>query len=141
MKGDRLIERFRVGDNMHTKLNGHKLEHWGFILEINEFSIITSQDTIELKQIRKVLAGGRPLINGIGKTLILVGTAYFVIDQFNEVVVVKNDPSMDPQVWKPSAVLVGAGLPLLLFKKNWKRVPGKFKLISVGRDSRLYQSE
>jgi hypothetical protein len=136
--GDRVLKQFRPGDNFKFILKGDKKMHWGFLIEINEFSVITSQDTIELKDVKKVLLPGKPVINRVGQTLILIGVAYFTIDQFNNGIVHGNGFDTDADVWKPTAVLVGTGLPLLLFQKRWKKLGRGIKLISVGRDSRFY---
>jgi len=140
VRGDKVIQRFKVGDSFRSKWFDSKIEHWGLITDINEFEIITSQDTIPTKEIRKVLVKGPPLAKKIGINLVKIGAFYFLIDQFNSAVI-QHNPSIDDSVWKTSAVLVGAGLPLLLFKRNWKRVGRSYRLKSVGPDSRLYVSE
>jgi hypothetical protein len=139
IRGDVLIHRFQVGDNFHCILNDNKGEHWGFLVEVNEFSIITSQDTINLKDIRRVLEPDKkPVINIVGQWLVKVGLFYFLIDQFNNTVVHQNSPRLEPYVWKPAAVLVATGLPMLLFRKKWKKISGRVKLISIDKDSRYY---
>ena len=138
---DEVVLRFREGDRFHTKLDNQRLEHWGFVVEINEFSLITSQDTIPLRRIHKVLLPGKPLIYKIGKILVGVGVGYFLIDQLNYTLVQHNDPGLDPYVWKPAVIMASAGLPLMLFRKKWKKISKGVKLISVGRDSNFYLSE
>jgi hypothetical protein len=141
VSGDKVVYRFTKGDNFKSKLKSEKTEHWGFLVEISEFSIITSQDTIELKKIRKVLLPGRPLPHKIGVTLVKVGVGLFVIDQVNQTLIQHNDFNIDTGIAKTSIALAGAGLPLLLFKKNWKKLEGGMRLMSVGRDSRFYLPE
>ena len=136
-----IINRFMEGETFRTKWRDDKKEHWGFIVEINEFAIVTSQDTINLNDIKQVLLPGKPLINKIGKTLITIGVVYLFIDQFNWVVVQGHDPSMDDSVWKPASILVGAGIPLLFFNKKWIRIKRGVHLVSVDKDSRLYSPD
>jgi hypothetical protein len=138
MAGDEVVHRFKKGDSFRIKLVGDKTEHWGFLVEINEFSVITSQDTIDLREIRKVLLPGKPLAHKIGVTLITVGVGLFVIDQLNYTLVQGNDPNIDSGIAKASITLVATGLPLLLIRKNWAKTKGGLKLISVDRDSRFY---
>ena len=141
LNGNSIDHYFMPGETFRTKLRNEKLEHWGFIVEVSEFQVITSQDTIDISRIRKVLLPGRPLINKIGKTLITIGAAYMFIDQFNWVVIQKQNPSVDENVWKPSVALVGAGIPLLFFKKKWSKIKRGTHLISVDRKSKFYIKE
>jgi hypothetical protein len=67
--------------------------------------------------------------------------AYLLIDQFNWVVVQGNDPSMDDKVWKPAALLVGTGLPMLCFRKKWGKIKRGTRLISVDGNSRFYLNQ
>ena len=141
MSGDKLLFRFKEGSKFHSRLTGQKQEHWGFLVEINEFSVITSQDTIQLKKIRKVLLPGKPFVHKMGKTLLTVGAGLFVMDQINNSVILKNKPSLEAKIWIPSVIMLSTGLPLLLVNKNWKKVGRGVRLISVGRDSRFYLAE
>ena len=140
VSGDKVIQRYKVGDSFRSKWRDDKIEHWGLILRLNEFEIVTSQDTIRTKTIRKVLVKGAPFVKKVGLNMIKIGTFYFLIDQFNSAVI-QHNPSIDDSVWKTSAILVGAGLPMLLFKKKWKKIGKNYRLKSVGPDSRLYVSE
>lgn len=139
MGGDELVHRFKKGDTFRTILKGDKTEHWGFLVEINEFSVLTSRDTIDLREIKKVLLPGKPLAHKIGSTLVTVGVGLFVIDQVNYTIVQGNDLSIDSGIAKASITLVATGLPLLFIKKKWAKPKGGLKLISVGRDSRFYE--
>ena len=141
LSGDKVVKRFNVLDNFYSVVKGSKKEHWGFLVEIDEYSIITSQDTILLEKIDKVLLPGKPWLNKVGKSLITIGLLYFSIDQFNNSIIQKNDFSVDATVWKPAAIMVGVGAPLLLFRKKWIRCKYPTKLISVDKGSRFYRSE
>jgi hypothetical protein len=141
VSGNEVVHRFRVGDKFHTKLEGDRNERWGFLVQINEFSVTTSQDTIDLRDIEKCLLPGRPIINRLGKKLVTAGIGLFVIDQFNQAVIQGNDMSIDSGVAKASIVITAAGIPMLFIKKRWVK-PGKgVKLVSVGRDSILYKPD
>jgi hypothetical protein len=138
VSGRKVIHRFIEGETLRTKWKYDKEEHWGFIVEINEFSVITSQDTIVISDIKKILLPGKPFINKIGKTLIALGATYLIIDQFNWVVIQGQDPSLDDSVWKPATLLIGAGVPMLFFKKKWGRIKRGIHLISIDKNSKLY---
>ena len=139
--GDNVAYRFKTGDNFRTKLIGQKIEHWGFLVEINEFSVITSQDTIELKKIRKVLLPGSHPIKSLGKKIVTAGVGLFVIDQFNNVVIQHGTANLNRGVTTASIIITSVGLPMLFFRKNWKKVSGRVKLRSVDRDSMFYMVE
>ena len=138
VSGNEVVHRFKVGETFRSKWKDSHEEHWGFIVALTEFEIITSQDTINISQVRKVLLPGRPLVNKIGKTLLTVGLLYVTIDQFNWTIVHGHEPKMEDSVWKPAALLVGAGIPMILFKKNWKKIKRGVHLLSVDQKSKLY---
>jgi len=140
LKRDEVLFRFRESDIFHSKLIDQKRECRGFLVEINQFSIITSQDTIELKKINKVLLPGKPWTYKLGSKMVTAGVGLFIIDQINNVVVQGNDPELNEGVVKASVLITAAGVPLLFFKKRWKKI-GRVKLISVGTDSRFYKAE
>jgi hypothetical protein len=139
MSGDEVVHRFRKGDPFRVKLVDDKTEYWGYLVEINEFSVITSRDTIGLRGIKKVLLPGKPRIHGLGIKLITAGVGLFIIDQLNYGVLQGNDPNIDSGVAIASIAIVAAALPMALTKKNWAKPKGRLRLISVGRDSRFYE--
>jgi hypothetical protein len=141
MAGDDVVHRFKKGDTFRTVLKGDKAEQWGFLVEIDEFSVITSQDTVDIQKIKKVLLPGKPKIHRFGKKLVTAGIGLFIIDQLNYAVIQGNDPSIDSGVTKASIALVTIGVPMVFIKKNWAKPKGRLKLISVGRDSRFYEPD
>ena len=142
LRGDQVLHRFRVGDKLRTKLHTDGQEHWGFLVEIDEFYFITSQDTIPIKQIKKILKPGNPPVKTVGRTLMIAGVGYLVIDQINYVLVRGNSPPrVDKKVWNPAAILTGMGLPLFLKSRDWRKVGGNARLISVDNSSRFYKVE
>lgn len=142
LSGDRVVHRFNVGQSFHCKLKTDSKVHWGFLVELDEFSFITSQDTIKISQIRKVLKPGMPFLKKVGKTLMLVGIGYTAIDQVNYALVQGNwPPRVSKRVWKPSAILTGLGLPLSLKSKDWNKLGGSTRLMSVDKSSRFYKAE
>jgi hypothetical protein len=141
LSGENVVARFRVGDNFRSQWVGEKTEHWGYLVEINKFSMITSQDTIALNKIGKVLLPGERRTHQLGKKLVQAGVGLFIIDQFNITVIQQGSPDLNGAVWKASAAITAAGVTMLFFKKNWKKISGRVRLVSVGRDSRYFQAE
>jgi hypothetical protein len=70
--------------------------------------------------------------------LVAGGVAYFVIDQFNIVVVEGEEPNLDEDVTTVSAAMVAAGLPMMLIKKKSQRIRGKYRMLTVGPQSPFY---
>ena len=138
VRGDKILHHYITGETFKTKLRGDRKEHWGFIVEINEFSVITSQDTFLISDVSKVLLNGKPIVNKVGKLLVTVGAALVIIDQFNWTVIQGHDPKMDASVWIPATALVSAGIPMLFFQKDWRKIRRGTRLISVDSNSILY---
>jgi hypothetical protein len=138
MSGDEVIHRFTKGETFRTRTKDSKAEFWGFLVEIDEFSVITSRDTLSLRDVRKVLVPGKPIAHRMGVKLIKMGVGLFIIDQVNHTLIQHQKMDVDGGVAKASIALTTAGIPLLFFKKNWKKVKGTMRLMSVGRESRFY---
>ena len=141
LAGDEVVHRFKKGDPFRVKLVDNKTEYWGFLVEINEFSVITSRDTIDLQKIKKILLPGKPRIHRLGIKLIAAGVGLFIIDQLNYGVLQGNDPNIDSGVAIASVAIGAAALPMALTKKNWAKPKGRLKLVSVGRGSLFYESD
>lgn len=140
--GDHVVHRFNVGESFYCKLKTDNKFHWGFLVELDEFSFITSQDTIKIGQIKKVLKPGKPFLKKVGKTLVIVGVGFTLIDQANYILVHGNwPPHVSKSVWRPSAILVGLGLPFSMKSKDWSKLGGSTRLMSVDKSSRFYRVE
>lgn len=140
---ERILARFVPGDDFIYKLKDKKGYVTSFITEIREFSVVTFNDTIQFASIDRVSLKGQPQRKGsrlLSKFLITAGVAYFVIDQFNNIVVQGNQPDMDPTVWKPSLVLVATGYAMRLFRKRSQRIRYPGRLLAVERGSKFYET-
>ncbi len=132
--------RYRAGDDLNYKRkNGEKLS--GFIVEVNDSTIITSNDTVATHQIEKVYFPKDNFLNVVGGFLVAGGTLIFIIDQVNIVVVNGDKASLDDRVSRITLVSIAAGLPLMLIKKQAHRVGFKKRLRIVDRESPFYYSE
>ena len=80
----KIVARYTEGDNYKFKLkNGKKAN--GFIVELKDFSIITSNDdTIGFQSIGKIRGMKRiGALTKIGRILFFAGVGYVVVDQLN----------------------------------------------------------
>lgn len=139
IKNDEVQVRYREGDDIaYKRKSGVKLN--GFIVEINDTTIITSNDTVATHQIEKLYFAKGNLMNLAGSFLVVAGAGILVLDQFNTVVVDGESPSMDSNVAKISLTSLAIGLPMMLIKKRSHRVGFKQRLRIVNRESPFYYS-
>jgi hypothetical protein len=122
LHGD-VVARYSEGEIFKCKLkNGQKKS--GFIIELNEFSMITSSDTIEFRSIAKIKGIPQPKWKQrVGGLMMIVGFGYVALDQLN-VALGYNPPGFDDADW--NAVKLGAvGALVLLIKPQFQRIrPG-----------------
>lgn len=69
------------------------------------------------------------------------GVGYFVIDQFNVIVVNGDKATLNENVTTTSIAMVGVGLPMMLIKKKSQRLGGRYRLITVEEGSPFYRRE
>ncbi len=146
---ERVLARFSYGDDFTYKLKKSKHYTASFITDLKEFSVITFNDTVPFSEIDQVSLKGIPRKRLsrphaavlFSKLLIIAGLSYFLIDEFNNIVVQGNKPDLDPAIWKPSLVLVTVGYSLTLIYKRSQRIRYPAKLITVQRGSPFYRSD
>jgi hypothetical protein len=138
LKREKVIMRFNPGDEFVISLKGDKKKMTSYINNIFDTAVMVHKTLIPLHKINKIYFKRSGLVNLIGKFLVVAGVGYFVIDQFNVVVVDGDKPSLNDNVTNASVAMVAAGLPMMLIRKKYQRVGGKFKLIAVDRDSPFY---
>lgn len=138
LKGERVVARYQVGDYFKCKLkNGTYSE--GRIIELREFSIITTTDSIGFMQMEKVRLKHRPgrATSGLGGFMLVGGPLYFLIDQFN-VLFVDGHNGVDAQVAKVSLTMAAIGAALVFIKPNYYKV-WKFKVRTIDYTSPFYK--
>lgn len=140
---ERVLARFTYGDDFTYKLKNSKHYKSSFITVVNEFSIVTFNDTILFSAIDRISLKGHPQkrFRLISQFLITAGVAYFALDQVNNILIKGNKPDLEPTVWKPSLVLVTAGCVLKLLHKRSQRIRYPARLLAAGRGSLFYKSD
>lgn len=141
IKNDEVVIRFREGDDITYKRKGadHKIN--GFIVDINDSTIITSNDTVATHQIERLMFTKGNFMNVVGTLLVAGGSLLFVIDQFNTLVVNGEKPSLDSNVSRITLTSLAVGLPMMLIKKKSHRVGFRQRLKIVDKNSTFYYSE
>lgn len=138
LKREKVIMRLNPGDEFVISLKGDKKKLTSYINNLYDTAVLVHKTIIPLHKIHKVYFKRSGLINLIGKFLVVAGVGYFVIDQFNVIVVDGNKASLNDNVTNASIAMVGVGLPMMLIRKKYQRIGGKFRLLTVEEGSPFY---
>jgi hypothetical protein len=135
------IRHFTEGAYIHVIMkDGTRKE--GVIIELSEFSMITTGDTIQFNKIHKVgipkgqRRGIAPMLGGL---LLAAGVVYFSIDMINSALGY-NTAGIDPTVATRSAILVTVGGALFFIRPKYDRVNNGTFLRTVDYKSKFYKS-
>lgn len=130
--------RFNPGDEFIISLKGQKQKIDSYINNLFDTAVMVHRTSIPLHKIDKIFFRQSGLVNLVGKFLVVGGAAYFLIDQFNVVVVDGHKADLDEGVTTASAIMIGVGLPMMLIKKKSQKVRGKYRLMTVQKGSPFY---
>ena len=139
LKKEKVLLRLYPGDDFIFTLKGSKTIHASYINNLFDTAVMAHTEIIPFHKIDKVYFKHGSYLNMIGGGLVIGGAGYFLVDQFNELIVKGHKASIDKKVTTTSAIMVGVGLPLMLIKKKSQRIGGKYRLLTVGEGSLLYQ--
>ena len=135
---EKVLMRFNPGDEFKISLKGEKKKWDSYINNLFDTAVVVHKTVVPLHKIDKIYFKQSGLINLIGKFLVVGGVGYFVIDQFNTVIVQGDKASIDEGVATTSAVMVGVGLPMMLIRKKSQRIGGRYRLRVVEEGSPFY---
>jgi hypothetical protein len=139
IRNDAVVARYFDGDDFRCKLkNDKRLE--GRIIDMKEFFIVTSEDTIQLQSIAGVDSRGywrTNVMRDVGYIFFYGGIGYFVVDQANEAL--GDGITLDQNDWN-ALFIAGVGVAMLHIKPKYRRVKKGMVLRVVGPRS-LYYSE
>jgi hypothetical protein len=138
LKNGKPVGRFTEGEYIHFIMkDGSPRE--GKIIELLEFSAITTNDTVQFNKIHKVgipkgqRKGIAPLVGGL---LLAAGIAYVAIDLFNSSFGYDTE-GVDVQA---SAVMIGTGSVLFFIRPKYRKVNQGTFLRTVDYKSKFYKS-
>lgn len=141
LKHGKVVGRFPESSYIYLILkDGRKKE--GRIVELLEFAMMLSSDTVPFNKIKKVgipkeeRRGISPLF---GSFLLVGGVVYFGIDQINSALGY-NPPGVDQQVVKISAIMIAIGAPLVFIRPAYRRVNTDTFLRTIDYKSPFYNS-
>ena len=130
-KHGEVVYRFMEGSDFKCILKNHQRKE-GFIVELNDFSMITSNDTIAFQSIAKLYGNGTQRINvttGIGGLLFIGGLGYIAIDQLNAAL--GYTPSGFDQTDRNALIVAGVGAAILFLRPRTQRVERGNMMIRV----------
>lgn len=141
LKSGKPVGRFTEGDYIRFIMkDGSRRE--GKIIELLEFSVITTNDTVQFNKIQKIgipkgqRSGIAPLFGGL---LLVAGVTYVGIDLLNSALGY-NPEGVDKSVVQASAVLITTGSILFFIRPKYRRVNHGTFLRTVDYKSKFYKS-
>ena len=138
LKREKVLLRLNYGDDFNYTLKGSKELRYSYINNLYDTAVLAHKDVVPFHKIDKIYFKHSSFGNRFGTFLVIGGVAYFLIDQFNVVIVQGEEATIDEDVAITSAIMVGAGLPLMLIKKKAQRLGGKYRLLVVDQGSPFY---
>ena len=130
--------RFNPGDQFVISLKGEKQKIDSYVNNFFDTAVMVHRTIIPIHKIDRIYFRQSGLVNLIGKFLVVGGVAYFLIDQFNVVVVEGHEADLDEDVTTVSATMLAVGLPMMLIKKKSQKIRGKYRLLMVQKGSPFY---
>jgi hypothetical protein len=138
LRQQKVIMRFNPGDQFVISLKGEKQKIDSYINNLFDTAVMVHRTLIPTHKIDRIYFRQSGLVNLIGKFLVVGGVAYFLIDQFNVVVVDGHKADLDEDVTTVSATMLAVGLPMMLIKKKSQKIRGKYRLLMVQKGSPFY---
>ncbi len=142
LKNGKVRASFKEGEYLHFVLKkGHRHAE-GHIVELYDFSMITSNDTVNFKDILKINIkkhrGPARTTNGIGGLLFLGGIVYLAVDQLNVAIGV-NAQNDTPAEWIVPIAVIGVGAAMIFIRPKYMSITGIQYLQTVDYTSPFYQ--
>lgn len=135
---EKVVLRLNPGDEFIISLKGDKRKIKSYINNLFDTAVMVHKTLIPFHKIDKVYFKQSAFVNRFGNWLVVGGVAYFLIDQFNTVIVQGDKASLDEDVTAVSVGMVAVGLPMMLIKKRYQRVGRKYRLMMVEEGSPFY---
>lgn len=138
LKGERVLLRLNPGDDFSYQLKGTKQKRNTYVNNLSDSAVVTHSDTIPYHKIDRVYFKRSTFANRLGLVLVVGGAGYFLIDQFNNVVVHGNEAEINESVARSSLTMVAVGLPMMLIKNDYAKPTGRKRLLMVQEGSPFY---
>ena len=141
LKKQKVLIRYHPGDEIIFKTKGSNTKITSYVNNLFDTAVMAHKTIIPFHKIDRLYFKQSNFMNRIGTLLVIGGVGYFVIDQFNVVVVHGDKADINENVATTSAIMVAAGLPMMLIRKKSQRLKHGYKLLTVEPGSRFYVPE
>jgi len=141
IKNEKVLLRLYPGNEFVFRLKGSRQIKTSYVNNISDTAVVAYRDTIPFHKIDRIYFPQTKLYNLIGGAMVVGGGAFFLIDQFNHVVVQGNEPSLDKGVSTACISAVAIGLPLMLIKKKSQKLTYRCRLIMAREGSAFYKPD
>ncbi|MBL7859317.1 MAG: hypothetical protein JNM57_16610 [Cyclobacteriaceae bacterium] len=141
LKREKVVLRLYPGDEITFKLKTSNTKVTSYVNNLYDTAVVTHRDTIPFHKIDRIYFKQTKFYNVVGGLLVVGGAGLFLIDQFNQIVVQGESPSLDDNVTTLSLSAVAVGLPMMLIKKKSQRLGYKYRLLTAKKGSLFYQPE
>jgi hypothetical protein len=138
LKRETVVARYKEGDYFRCKLKSGEYKE-GKIIGLREFTIITTNDTLDFIQLSKVRFKSEKtsVTSGIGGAMFVGGPLYFGIDQFNTLFV-DGQKGIDPKVVKISLAMAAVGAAMVFIKPKYRKT-WKYRIRTIDYQSPFYK--
>jgi len=141
LKKEKVLLRLYFGDEIIFRTKDSKTKITSYVNNLFDTAVMAHKTIIPFHKIDRLYFKRSSFSNVIGTLLVIGGAGYFVIDQFNTVVVHGDKPNINENVATTSAVMVAVGLPMMLIKKKSQRLKPGYRLMTVDEGSPFYLRE
>ncbi|HLT74223.1 MAG TPA: hypothetical protein VKZ68_04035 [Ohtaekwangia sp.] len=141
LKGEKVLLRLYPGDEITYSLKGSRQMRRSYVNNLSDTSVTLHRTVVPLNQFDRIYFKRSSFANVIGGVLVTGGVGYFLVDQINVVLVHGESANLDKNVTIASAAMLGVGLPLFLFRKNYCKIGRKFRLRVVDHRSGFYRPD
>jgi len=141
LKGQKVILRLYPGDEIELKMRGNEDRIYSYVNNLYDTALMAHETLIPYSKIERIYFVRSNLLNKLGTALIIGGVGYFLIDQFNTIIVQGEDPNFDENVTKSAVIMVGVGVPMMMIKKKSQRIKAGYHLLTVEAGSPFYKRD
>jgi len=141
LKGQKVILRLYPGEEIELKMLGNEDRIYSYVNNLYDTALVAHETLIPFSKIERLYFVRPSFMNRVGKLLVIGGVGFFLIDQLNTVIVQGEDITMDENVTRTSAIMVGVGLPMMLIKKKSQRMKAGYHLLTVEPGSPFYKRD
>ncbi len=142
LKRGSVVAHFTEGQYFKCVLRKSHRHTEGHILELSDFSMITSSDTIKFQDIEKIdMRKQRASIgwsSGVGGFMFLGGLLYLGIDQLNAAIGIHSSDLTPAQLYPP-VIISAVGAALVFIRPRYKHVGLGYYFRTVDYTSPFYQ--